>query len=133
MDAQVPQSTAAPTRDSSEPGDRSATPAPTGLPHTSPEQRSGTAAPHPSPRSEGPDASIRMSLAPARTSRWRRSFRARHLFCMDPQGSTLGWYVGPLWGMSTGLIRPSGGAFLRFLDFLLDRCGSFAKERKCER
>ncbi len=45
MDAQVPQSTAAPTRNSSELGDRSATAAPTGLPHTSPEQRSGTAAP----------------------------------------------------------------------------------------
>jgi len=89
--------------------------------------------PHHSRRSEGPDAFIRMSLDPARISRWRRSFRARHLFCMDPQGSTLGWYVGPRWGVSTGLMRPSGPEFRRFWDSLLDRCGSFAKEQKCER
>ena len=133
MDAQVPQSTAAPTRDSSEPSDRLTLPAPTGLPHTSREQRSGTAAPHHSPRSEGPDASIRMFLDPARTTRWRRSFRARYLFCMDSQGFTLGWYAEPLWGVSTGLMRPSGGVFLRFLDSLLDRYGSFAKGQKCER
>ena len=28
---------------------------------------------------------------------------------------------------------PSGPACLRFLDSLLDRCGSFAREQKCER
>ena len=130
-DAQVPQSTAAPTRDSLEPGDRLATPAPTGLPHTSPEQRSRIAAPillrglkdrtHPTEcpwtRLEHPDGG---ALSERGTC-----------FAWNPQGFTLGWYVEPRWGVSNGLMRPSGSVFLRFLDSLLDRCGSFVREERC--